>query len=256
VGQDAALSFGLRNDAYNTFRINYPAALYTEIERAAPTVRRNLAVDLGSGTGLSIPPLLQRFDKVIAVEPDARMTEKITPHLKLRVCNVRSEEFDIESHTVDLITCATAFYWMDGPLLLERMARWLHTDGLIAVYRYCFPVAPDAINHIIQRELQQRWDDFRSPRLIDEEYNQYSWKCFGGCNALRNVNSHAIPNSIAMNSHSLVGFFSSTSYCGAYLRSIKNPDAYLSSLETEIAAVANNQSFEVDFAIELITATI
>jgi hypothetical protein len=67
-------SFGLNSDAYQHFRIDYPKTLFTHIERLGANTHRHLAVDFGSGTGLGLAPLLQRFDQVIAVEPDASRT--------------------------------------------------------------------------------------------------------------------------------------------------------------------------------------
>ena len=250
---NSGLTFGLNNDAYKTFRIGYLPALFDLIESVAPKMRRTFAIDLGSGTGLSLPPLLQRFEHVIAVEPDARMAEKIAPHEKLEIRITRSEEFETDSRSVDLITCATAFYWMDGPTVIEHMTRWLHLDGLIAVYRYGFPALPEKISHIIHRELQQHWNEFRSPRLTDEEY---SWRCFSESKHLRQTNRQKLPSAFSMDSRALIGFFSSTSYCGAYLRSIGNAEAYLSSLKAEIDSASNGRIFDVDFSLELITASI
>jgi len=71
---------------------------------------------------------------------------------------------------------------------------------------------------------------------------------------LRNKRRLTIPNSVAMSSDALIGFFSSTSYCGAYLRSIREPRVYLNSLNQEISIIAKDQEFPVDFSVELITA--
>lgn len=247
------LTFGSSNKAYQTFRLSYPSPLFDVIEGAAPRMSRKLAVDLGSGTGLSLPPLLRRFDHVIAVEPDGRMAEKITPHEKLEIIITHAETFDINPRSVDLITCASAFYWMDGPALVERMATWIHPDGLIAVYRYGVPVLPARVHDIMEREFREHWNAYRSPRLIDEEY---SWRCFSQSMHVRHANRQIIPNVIKMDGKSLTGFFSSTSYCSAYMRSIADASAYLSSLGNEISAASSGTSFDVDFSIELITASI
>ena len=45
---NTGVSFGLASDAYKSFRIEYPPALFTQIEHAGTSMRRNLAVDLGS----------------------------------------------------------------------------------------------------------------------------------------------------------------------------------------------------------------
>jgi len=247
------VSFGLSSEAYRTFRVEYPPALFNCIETSSSSMRRHLAVDLGSGTGLSLPPLLKRFERVVAVEPDARMAEKTASHEKLEVAVVRAEEFDVATASVDLITCATAFYWMDGPVVLEHMMRWLHPDGLIAVYRYGFPLLPEKPAAVINYELEHHWNVFRSPRLIDEEY---SWRCFSSNQKLRNVRRQKIPNAVSMNATTLAGFFSSTSYCSAYMRSIASANIYLSDLQKELEHATGGDMFYVDFTVELITATV
>ncbi|HEX2584025.1 MAG TPA: class I SAM-dependent methyltransferase [Steroidobacteraceae bacterium] len=248
---NTGVSFGLASDAYKSFRIEYPPALFTQIEHAGTSMRRNLAVDLGSGTGLSLPPLLQRFDRVIAVEPDARMAEKIAHHEKLEINVSRAEKFDIDSGRVDLITCATAFYWMDGPTVINHMIRWLHPDGLIAVYRYGFPKLPGTVANIVYRELEQHWNAFRSPRLIDEEY---TWRCFTSSDKLKDLSRVNIPNVVTMDASALTGFFSSTSYCSAYMRSIENAESYLAAFRKELLEAAGNDQLRVDFEVELVTA--
>ena len=245
-------NFGARNDAYQAFRISYPRQLFDVIENAAPQMGRKLAIDLGSGTGISIEPLLDRFDRVVAVEPDARMAERIEASERLRIEVSPSEDFDAMPKSVDLVTAATAFYWMDGPTVIEKMARWLHADGLVAVYRYALPALPAALAGLIDREFKSRWDSFRHPRLLDEEY---SWRCFQESDRFANKKRQLIANRATMNWQTFVGFFGSTSYVGAYLRSIDDPAAYIASLENEVLDLMAEDDFPVDFPIELILAS-
>ena len=248
----SGLAFGARNEAYRTFRITYPEHLFDIIDEAGANMRRRLAVDLGSGTGISTKPLLERFERVVAVEPDSRMAEKIERNERLLVEVRPSEELEIESRSVDLITSATAFYWMDGPKVIQRMSDWLHEDGLVAVYRYALPVLPDPLAILIDREFQSHWNVFRNQRLLDEEY---SWRCFQESNLFKNKDRRLVANRVSMNWRTFVGFFGSTSYVGAYLRSIDNPESYIGSLEEEVRGSMGEDAFSVDFPTELILAS-
>jgi SAM-dependent methyltransferase len=245
------LTFGARNEAYQTFRICYPPHLFEIVERAAPNMRRTLAIDLGSGTGISTRPLLQLFDHVLAVEPDARMAEKIEPDARLEVRVSSSEAVEAEPGSVDLVTSGTAFYWMDGPKVIEKMANWLHPEGEVAIYRYALPVLPVSLAKIIDREFANHWNAFRNPRLLDEDY---SWRCFRETSHFRTKNMQMVPNQATMNWKTFVGFFGSTSYVGAYLRSISDSDAYTKAFEDEVRTVMGENLFTVDFPTELILA--
>ena len=250
--QNAALSFGRRTQAYETFRISYPPELFDLILASAPNMKHDLAVDLGSGTGISAQPLTKRFKRVIAVEPDARMAERIPKGQTLDVRVGGAEDFRTPPGSVDLITSGTAFYWMDGPKIVSQMADWLHKDGAVAVYRYALPNIPAALAEIIDAEFREHWDQFRHPRLLDEAY---SWNCFKNTPLFAKRSVRQIPHVAKMNFQTIVGFFGSTSYVGAYLRSIPDPDQYLLDLGHTVRSAMGDKPFDVDFPTELILAS-
>lgn len=249
---ERGLSFGERKEAYQKFRLTYPDELFQDIVEGMPTERRSLAIDLGCGTGHSTSPLLSLFERVVAVEPDARMADQIEPAPNLEVISAKSEEMEFSDDVADLITSGTAFYWMDGPVVLDNMRQWLRTDGLVAVYRYALPQAPPTILTLLEREFCHNWDQFRNERLLDEDY---SWRIIRQSDTFKNREKRAVSNKHVMNAHSLIGFFSSTSYVGAYLRTLDDPDGYLDQLEREVVSAMGEESFQVDFGIELILAS-
>ena len=57
-----------------------------------------------------------------------------------------------------------------------------------------------------------------------------------------------------MDASALTGFFSSTSYCSAYMRSIENAESYLAAFRKELLEAAGNDQLRVDFEVELVTA--
>jgi SAM-dependent methyltransferase len=251
----AARAFGDRSEAYSKFRIAYPAALFEAIFSALGSERDRLAVDLGSGTGLSAMPLLARFKSVIAVEPDARMADRIPSgegfpgHLEVR--RETAEALELAAGSVDLVTAGTAFHWMDGPLVLRKVNRWLVPDGLLAIYSYARPVVPEPLRPIVERELQRHWNIFRHPRLL---HHDYYWRVIRASRAVKNRERLEIAHAVVMTVEDLIGFFSSTSYVSAYVRSGSCPSDYLPRLQHEFAAAVGEKPFEVGFPVELILA--
>jgi trans-aconitate methyltransferase len=69
--------FGPAVDAFRAFRPGYPRELFNLILREVPEERRERAVDMGSGTGLSALPLCQWFREVVAIEPDPQMAAEL-----------------------------------------------------------------------------------------------------------------------------------------------------------------------------------
>ena len=205
--------FGLAEKAYSAFRPAYPTALFGLILERVPPDRRKRAVDLGAGTGLSSQELCRHFDEVIAVEPDeamARWLYQLVPNLAVR--QMRAEDCSFEAASVDLVTCGNAFYWMDGPRVLARIAGWLTAEGLLAVNRGSFPRCPPPVQAVLEREMVAHWDAFRHDRLRDEEY---SIRTIRAAPQFAIVAVESVPNTVSMTATQLAGFCASTSYGSA-----------------------------------------
>lgn len=244
--------FGQAAAAYRAFRPDYPLALFERILEALPAHRRNVAMDLGAGTGLSALPLCRWFREVIAVEPDPRMAAELAgtrPNLVVR--STTAEECAQDRESVDLVTAGTAFHWMDGPRVLANVAAWLRPQGIFAVYSGPFPGAPDAVRAIVRREFELHWDRFRHERLRQKDYNQ---RTIRASRELSDVQQISIPNPLYFSPRQLVGFCSSTSYGSAYIRSLEDPEAYLRELETAFRQASPNDMIPMDFGLELILA--
>ena len=131
VVMETGLNFGSVYNKYRNFRPGYPKILFKKIIESVPCNMRNVAMDLGAGTGLSTIPLCRWFGKIIAVEPDNRMSRCISKRNKrIIVFNSKAEEHVQESSSIELITCGNALYWMDGPRVILNAALWLRSKGI------------------------------------------------------------------------------------------------------------------------------
>lgn len=239
-------------EAYKAFRPVYPDACFERILAAVPADRRRRAMDLGAGVGLSTLPLCRWFDEVIAVEKDAAMAAQICGLSdKIVVRNIHAEDCVQEPTSVDLVTAAISFYWMDGPRVIENVARWLRPGGVFAVYRYNVPRYPPPIQALVDRELHGNWAPFVHERLLDIDYSRRTLRA---TKLLYNIQIHEIPYSLQVGARDVVGFFHSTSYVKAYLQSLADPERYLREFGDELRKAAPGERFEMSIPLELILA--
>lgn len=248
----SATPFGPVASAYSAFRPAYPQRLYDILLAAVPADRRKCAMDLGAGTGQSARPLLQWFERVIAIEADSHMAaELLRAESRIEVRVTTAEECEQPPATIDLVTSATAFYWMDGRRVLSNVARWLRPGGVLALYRYHIQQAPPAVRAIFDRELTGNWMPFRHPRLLDHDYTRRTLRA----SAFADFEAHAFEHVIPMTVADIIGFIRSTSYGGAYMRTLRNPEEYLRGLEQEFTrAFADASALPVTFPVELYVA--
>ena len=108
-----------------------------------------------------------------------------------------------------------------------------------------------AIGGVIDKELKLHWDSFRHKRLLNVDYSK---DCIINSNNFKDIQLSMIPNVILLSAEKLVGFFMSTSYVSAYLRTLVEPRVYLHELEYSINELTSSSIFPVDFHIELILA--
>jgi SAM-dependent methyltransferase len=244
--------FGPAASAYGAFRPAYPAALFERILEEVPARPRERAVDLGAGTGLSALPLCRWFREVIAVEPDAQMAAQLAGRqTNLIVANSTAEEYRLERDSADLVTSGTAFHWMDGARVLENVAAWLRPGGVLAVYSYPFPRMAEPFRGMVRREFELHWERFRHERLREKDYARRAVAAAAGLCDVRVATS---PHLVEFNVRQLIGFFSSTSYGSAYLRTLEDPGAYLSGLENAFREASGDAMIPADFTLELILA--
>ncbi|MEZ5892849.1 MAG: class I SAM-dependent methyltransferase, partial [Parvularculaceae bacterium] len=162
---DPSKNFGEAAKRYSAFRPDYPAAVF-EFLTAHAASGRGFAVDLGAGSGQATRRLATLYDRVVAVEPDSRLAGDGAFAANVAVEVKAAEEADFPAGSVDAVISATAFHWMDQPLVCRHVARWLKPGGAFFPFAFdAFEVEGEA-GEIYKSEFK-KWAAYRDRRLID-----------------------------------------------------------------------------------------
>jgi SAM-dependent methyltransferase len=239
------LQFDQHADAYDAIRarIAYPESLYERLVALCPS--REAALDLGCGTGSSTARLAPYFEYVEGIDLGEQLVAKARarhPGLAFRVS--AAEELFL-ARRFDLVTIATAFYWMDRDAVLLRAADWLAPGGVLAAYRYDFPIVYGVLRDVVERELVTRWARYRDPRLV--AYDD-TWERIRASGVFAESNRIVEPNVLTLTPRELGLFFLSTSYVTRFLE-VEAPPGYANEWLGRLDEAAHGQSVQVGFDV-------
>ena len=243
--------FGAAAEAYDTYRPEYSAEVFKFILASVSPDRRHLAMDLGAGTGRATRYLAGQFEKVIAVEPDAKMAERIRGFGPGAVVRITTAEDCVQQpDSVDLIVIANALHWMDGPLVIKNVTRWLRPAETFALIDPPFPHAPKPIQEIVRQEFRDHWESFRDPRLgkAGNRKERVWQKLILSTPGLALLEERTLASINPLTPEEFVGFWKSTSYGSAYARSLDDLASYWQDLESRFRSAWPNEKIPVDFS--------
>jgi len=101
---------------------------------------KNIALDVGSGTGQAAIALCKHFSKVIALDPSPGQIQQLKENKEkpgnLECVEGTAETIQLPDKSVDLITVAQAIHWFDLPRFFTQTHRLLKHGGLVAIWGY------------------------------------------------------------------------------------------------------------------------
>jgi len=118
---------------YAKFRPEYPSHVFAELMKRHQG-GRELAVDLGAGTGQASFSLAKLFDRVIATDPSQNVQTSTVANLQF--FQGTSEKIDLPDGSVDMLVSAQAAHWFDLPKFWPEAARVLRPDGTLCLWGY------------------------------------------------------------------------------------------------------------------------
>jgi SAM-dependent methyltransferase len=120
--------------SYERGRPAYPPEVVDLLVSRAALGPDATVLDLGAGNGRLTRPLLERFARVIAVEPHDEMRlalEASAPQAE--VLSGTAEEIPLAAGSVDAVFAGCAFHWFDAARALPEIARVLRPRGALAL---------------------------------------------------------------------------------------------------------------------------
>lgn len=121
---------------YEKSRPSYPDEMLTFLKHQFNIKEDTLIADIGAGTGKFTEKILDLGCRVIAVEPNQVMAERLRDSLmcdQLVVSERPAEHTEIDAGTVDLVVAAQAFHWFDWQQFKEECSRILKPRGVVCL---------------------------------------------------------------------------------------------------------------------------
>lgn len=171
--------FGYENQSqnYDLFRPQYPQELINSI--LSQSKNKNLAVDVGTGTGIIAYPLSFQYKKVIGVDISEKQLEipiqkyKNIENLKFSLCESEKLETILDKNSVDAIIVAQAYHWFNKREFFESCEKVLNKDGIICLCGYnMFIVNDNALSSAVSDFYKIVKPYFKCNReTLENEYN-------------------------------------------------------------------------------------
>lgn len=141
--------FSRDSSAYAKFRPRYPAPLFRWI--AGLPAGRRLAWDGGTGSGQAATMLVAHFERVMASDASSAQLKAAERHSGVHYFAGTAESSAIRSGSVDLVTVAQAFHWLDHQRFYTELSRILAPGGALAVWCYGTLIAGPEIDAVLNR---------------------------------------------------------------------------------------------------------
>jgi SAM-dependent methyltransferase len=145
-----ALSFGGVAEAYERFRLGYPAELFDMVMAYAGQPVRT-ALEIGAGTGKATRMFAQQGITVTATEPDAAMLAELRKHVPENIKAVQAAFEDLRpGGSYGLVYAAAALHWTNPRGRWSRVAALLEPGGVFASFSGPVRLADPAVDEAVR----------------------------------------------------------------------------------------------------------
>jgi ubiquinone/menaquinone biosynthesis C-methylase UbiE len=159
-------SFGNVSELYDRVRFDYWPCSLDRLVEALEVDPSAEVLDLAAGTGKLTRALVPRFERVVAVEPNAEMRALIQG---VEALEGTAERIPLPDASFDAVFVADAFHWFDWPLALEEIARVLQpSGGLALVWNHWWETEPPVPEEALDL-LARRFTESGARRRIEGE---------------------------------------------------------------------------------------
>jgi ubiquinone/menaquinone biosynthesis C-methylase UbiE len=164
--------FSDRVENYVKYRPSYPAEIIPFLEKYYNLRNDKRIADIGSGTGIFSELFLRSGYPVIGIEPNDHMRKAA----EIRLGNYsgfssrkhRAEQTGLKTHSLDFITVAQAFHWMEPVQTKKEFFRILKPEGhIVLAWNIRLRHSPFLQDY---HALRQKFAiDYKENKMVDEE---------------------------------------------------------------------------------------
>jgi SAM-dependent methyltransferase len=154
-------AFGRAAQEYELGRPDWPTGAVDRVVDELGVTPGATVLDLAAGTGKLTRLLADRFERVLAVEPDAAMRELLADAAPAaEAVEGTAEAIPVEDEAVEAVFVGEAFHWFDGPAAVREIARILRPRGGLALLwnlprKPVEPRVPPAADELLDAALER-----------------------------------------------------------------------------------------------------
>lgn len=163
--------FSDRAKFYAAFRPGYPTSLAEHI--LLHTTGRKILWDCATGNGQAAQLLAPHFEKVIATDMSRDQLSNAFTGENIEYSVALAENSGIEDNTIDLVTVAQAYHWLDPVKFAKEVRRVTTPEATIAVWGYSLLQTEDeTLNQEIYKFYADTIGPFWDPEriLVEQKY--------------------------------------------------------------------------------------
>lgn len=209
-------SFAGAADEYERGRPGWPEEAIAHVGAELRLTEHACVLDLGAGTGKLTRTLVERFDRVLAVEPLGslrRRLEQIAPSAE--VIGATAERIPLPGGSVDAVFAGEAFHWFEGERAIAEIERVLRPRGGLALLWNVLqgtapPLRPD-LSELLGR-LRMR------AKPAHARYASYAWKRAFEHGSFDQLQQAEFENVIELDRDGLLAYVASQSFVAVLSR--------------------------------------
>lgn len=131
---ELAFSFGRIAAEYDDVRPEYAPEALERAQEVLGLTASSRVVDLAAGSGKLTRALADRFEEVVAIEPNDEMRAVLAGRSAgIRVLAGTAERMPLPDDSADTVFVGDAFHWFDGKAAVAELARVVRPGGGVAL---------------------------------------------------------------------------------------------------------------------------
>jgi ubiquinone/menaquinone biosynthesis C-methylase UbiE len=242
---NSKIRFSNRVENYIKYRPDYPAEAINFLYDKLRINEQSSIAEIGSGTGIFTKQIIEKVEKIYAVEPNKEMREAAEKSLivfnNFISIDASAENTSLPDHSVDFVISAQAFHWFDRIKARKEFKRILKSDCIVILLwnNRLFNTEFLKQYEIILKKYATDYNEVNHLLITEKELSEF----------YSQFEKITFPNKQTFNHEGLIGRLLSSSYVP--LPGEKNHDLLFKEIEKIYKLYAENGKVDFNYITEL-----